>query len=485
MLSRVLAAAALPAILSWNAPARADADAGVDAAEAGSTDAGADASLGPWDVLAAYCSDTELECTLAKLDYQKTVSLPIAFDFDTGWVPQGSDLQLRFFLKVPASTTVELDGFLQTKWPQAMTLATPGGSHGLLKFDYGLDLGAKAKLDVNVIGVPVKWEGDIPFVPQVNFHLKAEKTFTPWAFEPDVATATGSSPKLRMFEVNLLDLVGIPSQLSKGGVALDVAGDLSATYHTDRIRIEPAKVTESAITSAGGTTEREFTGGAFVEYDVFPEGRVDYKGALHLIPTFFIKVLGKDFSLPLVDIPVAVPLGKQDFVFDPVRVHVPLPDLDGVAESLSFGQLAVGETKTLSLDLSNIGEAKARATGFLDASKSKVFALPKTEVFVESQKSATFSVSFTPDRVGKQSSVLTLVTNDPDERFFMVTLTGEGLGDAPPVDAGLKPADEAGDDGGCGCRPRGGPTEAPVALMGLALLWGFRRRNRLDRNNPS
>lgn len=449
---------------TWSAPALADGGAG---------DAG---TPGPWDVLAAYCSDADLECTTAKLAYAKTVSLPIAFDFDTGWVPQGSDLQVRFFLKIPASTTVELDGALETTWPEAMTLATPGGTHGLLKFDYGLELGAKAKLNVSVIGVPVKWEGDIPFVPKVNFHLKAEKNFAPWAFAPNVATATGSSDAVRLFEVNLLDMLGIPKQISKGGVALDVSGDLTAKYQTERIRIEPAKVTETPITSQDGTTQRAFPGGAFVEYDVFPEGRVDYSGTLHLIPTFFIEVLGKDFSLPIVNLPVSFDIGKQDFVFDPVRVHVPLPDFDDPGSALDFGSVAVGESKTLTLTLKNVGEAKARATSFFDASAAKAFSTPLNEVLVESQKSGTLSVKFSPDRAGKLTSVLTLVTNDPDERFFKITLSGQGLG-AGPADGGTPAAPgEAGDDGGCGCRTAGTTGDSALALFAVVGLCALGRR---------
>lgn len=434
----------------------------------------ADAGTDPWDVLAAYCSETDLECTTAKLSYAKTISLPVAFDFDTGWVPQGSDLQVRFFLKIPASTTVELDGALETTWPEAMTLATPGGTHGLLKFDYGLELGAKAKLDVAVVGVPVKWEGDIPYVPKVKFHLAAETTFAPWAFAPNAASATGKSDKLRLFEVNLLDMLGIPKQLSKGGVAVDVSGDLTAKYQTERIRIEPAKVTETPITSASGTTTRAFPGGAFVEYDVFPEGRVDYAGTLHLIPTFFVEVLGKDFNIPVVDIPVSFDIGKQDFVFDPVRVHVPLPDLDDVVTELDFGTVAIGDSKTLTVTLKNVGEAKARATGFFDAAAPKAFSTVKPEVLVASQGAEAYGVKFTPDKRGKVTTVLTLVTNDPDERFIKVALSGQGLGNAP-ADAGVPADGEAGDDGGCGCRAARPRPAAGLWFFALAVL-GLRRR---------
>jgi len=440
----------------------------------GGTDAGGDAGLTAADVIATYCSETDLECTTAPLFYAKTISLPIAFDLDTGWVPQGSSLQVRFYVKVPASTTVELDGSLETTWPEAMTLATPGGTHGLLKFDYGLEVGAKAKIDTTVLG----WEGDIPFVPQVDWHLKAETQFSPWAFPPNTASAAATSPKVRLFEVNLLNLVGIPSQISQGGLALDLQADLKATYQTDRIRIEPASVTETPIESEDGTTTRSFPGGAFVEYDVFPEGHVDYDGTLHLIPSFYVSILTKDYTLPLVDIPVTFDVGKQDFVFDPVRVHVPLPDLEPVAATLDFGDVATGDQKTLQLDLSNVGEAKARATGFLGSSADG-FSLPAAEVLIPSLKNSSYAVTFAPNRDGPASAQLTLVTNDPDQRFIKVTLLANGgvIGDGG---VGSTPPDQSGDSGGCGCRtaPSGETGSFAWASLVLGLALSRRRRRR-------
>jgi len=471
--SRILASSVLAATLWSSTLLAADGgtDGGIDAAADGAAPSGA-------DVIAAYCSDSDLECTTAPLSYAKTISLPIAFDWDTGWIPQNSDLQVRFFVKVPASTTVELDGALETTWPEAMTLATPGGTHGLLKFDYGLDIGAKAKIDAAVIGVPVKWEGDIPFVPQVDFHLKAETQFTPWAFPPSSAVANATSPKVRLFEVNLLSQLGIPSQISKGGIALDLKGDLKATYQTDRIRIEPAKATDTAITSETGTTTRAFAGGAFVEYDVFPEGRVEYDGTVFLIPTFFAEILGKDFSMPIVDIPVTFKVGSQDFVFDAVRVHVPLPDLEPVVATLDFGSVEVGSTKSLDLDLENVGEAKARATGFL-SNQGEGFGLPKPEALVESQKSAPYAVTFSPTRSGSHQTELTLVTNDPDERFIKVSLVGSAIGDSPDGGIDAEQPNAAGDSGGCGCRAApidGSPWAAALSLVALGIV--RRRRSR-------
>lgn len=454
------------------------------AADGGAPDGGT--PLTPADVIAVYCSEFDLECTTAPLEYEKTIELPIAFDWDTGWIPQGSDLQVRFYVKLPATTTVKLDGELETTWPEAMTLATPGGRNGLLAFDYGLEIGAKAKLDVSVLGIPVKWTGDIPYVPQVDFHLKAAKSFEPWAFAPNPVTASAFTKPFTLFEVNLLGLAGIPSQISKGGLALDVKGELGATYETLRMRIEPAAAGETSIESENGTTTRAFAGGPFVEYDVWPEGVVAYTGTLHLIPAFFVEVLGKDFSIPLYDFPVSIALGDQDFVFDPVRVHVPLPDLLEVVPVLDFGKVTVGDGKKLTIALSNVGEAKARATGFIEKNLADTFKLLTPQVFVDSMNSEDATIRFQPQTAGTFETTLTFVTNDPDTRFQTVTLRGVGVGQGAPDypdggDGGGSgdPAAGAGDPSGCGCRAAGEPASgAQLALLLLVSGWSLSRRRR-------
>src|SRR5690606_7498825 len=115
-------------------------------------------ALDPGEVLALYCGDVELDCTSAPLHYDKTVQLPISFDWDTGWIPNNSDLQVRFFVKVPAETTVRLDGALKTEWPPALHHETPGlRNGGFLSFDYGIEVGAEARLDISVLGYHIKW----------------------------------------------------------------------------------------------------------------------------------------------------------------------------------------------------------------------------------------------------------------------------------------------------------------------------------------
>ena len=250
------------------------------------------------------------------------------------------------------------------------------------------------------------------------------------------------------------------------------------------MRIEPAKVTDTNIESENGTTLRDFAGGAFVEYDVFPEGRVDYVGTIHLIPSFFLTVLGKDFSIPIVDVPASLKVGSQDFIFDPVRVHVPLPDIEPLPAELDFGAVELGKSKKLSVSLSNVGEAKARAVAFVDSSMTSTFGALPPEVFVESMQKQSADVVFEPQAMGPFETVLTYVTNDPDDRFRKITLRGTGVGPGEAPDGGtdgvIPKQDASGDAAGCGCRTPAPRQDAPggawLVMTGAVLLVRRRRR---------
>ncbi|MBX3184156.1 MAG: choice-of-anchor D domain-containing protein [Polyangiaceae bacterium] len=467
------------------------------ASPAWADDAGAPGpALDPGDVLAIYCDDVELSCTNAPLFFSKTVELPIAFDWDTNWIPSGSPLQVRFFVRVPAMTQVDLAGILQTDWPPALRHLTPGVRNGgYLMFDYGLEVGAQARVDTKVLGISIKWTGDIPFFPQIDFHLKREKTFNSWAFDGS-PPASAFTDKFRLFSVNLLGLAGIPSQISKGGVALDVYGELSAVYTTHRIRVEPAV---RDITDKGDSTTSEFAGGAYAKFDVWPEGSVSYTGAIHLVPTFFIEVLGFDFDIPFIDYPIDFPLGAQEFVFDPVRVHVPLPDIPTPSSlEVDFGEVVVGDRSAGEVSLDNIGEAKARVIGFLGPGHAEHFTLLTTSSLIDPDQSSAVNLRFNPKAAGSFNGELTLVTNDPDNRFIKFTLKGTGVGQerpnypdgsggssGNPWNPGGSASGATETDSGCACGVVGGQQRGAgsfgflsVAGLGLGVGLVLARRRR-------
>jgi MYXO-CTERM domain-containing protein len=430
------------------------------------------------------------------LAYKKKVELPIAFDWDTGWIPDGSALQVRLYAKLPAYSQVEMKGGVYVTWPDPLTFDTFGlRSTGKLEFDYGLQIGAKAKFSVEVLGKDYGWEGDIPFVPKVDFHVAGYRAFDPWAWEPGVL-ATGYTPKLTLFTVDITDAL-IPIPGIGGGVSLDVQGELGVRYTTDRIVVTPTNGTvtptvDKDIEAADQKATHQWQQGAWGEYLIHPEGQMEYGGIIHLIPSFYIEILSKKFSIPIYDFEYGIDIAKQQWVFDDQLVHIPLPDVRlPEGKALTTGDVPLGEFQILELKIANIGEATARIDAAVDQAS---FKLLDTFAEIEPGKEDSIRVRYSPSKLGASEGKLILKTNDPDQPDFIFDLSGNAVAPPPepepdeppaknpPKNTGGSGAAEEGDpalsptssqDGGCGCRaapssPRGWAL-APLLLGSLLL----------------
>jgi MYXO-CTERM domain-containing protein len=484
--------------LAWVSVAHAQ-DAGAE----GGTEAGTDAgppTMTPGSILAYYCGDADMQCMMAPLDFEYTHDLaPWLPDWDTGWVPQNfKELQVRFVLKIPTDTQIKMSGKFRATWPSPLTIATPGDRFsGFLKIDYGLIVQALGKIDISVLGYDVKWQGPLPYVPQVDFHLLGMQQFDSWAYKPDDVTASAFTATVRLFKINILSLAGIPEEVAEGGVELDIRGELQATYHTEKMVIDPSVV---PITTNNGETLHNFVGGPYVEIDVHPEGQIKYAGIIHLIPAFYVEVLGKNFKIPFYDYPLNITelldidLARQ-VVFDKVRIHVPLPDIPPFEQPaiVDFGKVEVGSGEKLSIAIPNEGEAKARAVGEVETSMVNVFKMLTASAMIEPGQSEELAIRFTPKKVGKFEADLIIRSNDPDLPEQKVLLRGEAVDPDDPElvgkDAGKEAGEsedgpgstyDGGEDGGCGCRSVGSSHAAGhwVGLLGLAALGLARRRNR-------
>lgn len=446
--------------------------------------------------VATPCEPDALTCQSGPVAFSKEIELPVAFGFDTGWVPSGSPLQLHLFANLYASSWIDLAGELQTTWPESLTLeAVPTPGAGTFGFHYGLDVGAEAMIQVEILGQTFSWTGDVPYIPQIDFQVETEAAFDPWAF--DGVTVGGSTMQATLFQVDVTSLAGIDIPGLSGGIELDVMIDLDGTYRTEQIRVfEPdgMLVAGGAITNGmSPITSSIFLGGPSVEYDVQPVGAVVYDGTLHLIPAFYIDTIGPSFSIPIADIPIPFSIDQKDWQFDPARVHVPLPDIalpadDDLppmgggefptqpAETLDFGDVWVGTSKPLAVEIHNFGEAKLVSDVTLS---DPVFVTPATELTITPGAKASLIVNFEPKTAGAITGTIVLTSNDPDEPSRTIELTGNALeqatdGEEPPV------VDDPEEDDGCNCETAGAPSSGSAAwlLAGLGLVLGRRRRRK-------
>ena len=433
--------------------------------------------------LAAPCGDDPLYCEAGgPLKFDKTDALPIQWSFDTGWVPGNSPLQVHIWADIWANTHVALAGDLVTSWPDALTLEAPGNKEGGdFGFHYGADFGAQGKVSIKVAGQTYSWTGDIPYVPQFDLEVKDHKIFDAWAYAPGVKLSGLTQPQ-KIASVGLKDIIGgIPGL--DGGFELEVALQLDATYTTDQVVVstpDGAQVEGGPITSAAGKTSAKYLSGPSVELDVHPEGTVSYDGVLHLVPAFYISVLGQDWQIPIADIPISFPITDTKWSFDPQRVHVPLPDLVLPKTKIDFGDVEVGQKLLLPYSLWNAGEAKVAAT--ITSSDPAVFPPWDTQLDVETTLTVDSAVRFIPTQAGFFTAHLTIASNDPSDPIQTIELRGRALRSNLLIPVAEEDPPTTPDEvAGCGCRTASerGSTEGGLGAAGLLVALALVRRRRV------
>lgn len=428
------------------------------------------------------CNKDPFFCEAAAIKFDRVDALPIEWNFDTGWVPQNSPLSVRIEAGVYADTHVALAGALEATWPEALHLEAPGDKEGgVVDFHYGAEFKAQGMVHVTIAGQTYSWTGDIPYVPKVDFQVQAAAPFDAWAYAPGVTLESETLPQ-KIASVGVGDLIGASIPGIDGGFELDVAMEVAATYTTERMVIATTdgKVTEGGpITQADGASFAPYLSGPSIDLDVHPEGEVNYDGVLHLIPAFYITLLGKKFQIPVADIPLAFPITKTAWVFDPERVHVPLPDL-GLPTKIDLGEVEVGQETLAPYKLWNAGEARVHAE--ILSSEPEIF--PPYDKGMDIDPSVTFdsAVRFIPDRAGSFTAQLLVASNDPNTPVQIIELTGKAYGgNAPMAPPSTEPSPDQ--EGGCACRAAGSGERpaSPSAIAALAfgtMAFHARRRRR-------
>ncbi|MEO7094202.1 MAG: hypothetical protein ABI175_13185, partial [Polyangiales bacterium] len=239
--------------------------------------------------------------------------------------------------------------------------------------------------------------------------------------------------------------------------------DVTSTFATTRALVSDAPALDTALTIHG-----ELTHGM----------------KLHFIPGFYFEILGKKFELDLADIPVSLPDNTDDWTFDDVQVHVPLPRLLVKPTDVALGELPIGVDTSVLLSVFDTGEARV----VLDAVDPKgIVDVTTRHLVIEPGFSDSLRGVLRPTTLGPIDTTIEIKSNDPLAPLKVVHLRGvavQSVGDAGPQ------AEDPGTSqtGGCSCRTtsqssgQGQDQRAwlgalPLAALGL-LARGLRARGR-------
>jgi len=426
-------------------------------------------------VTASMCSAVEPRCERGPLVVSKLEKGPADFDYDTGWVPANSPIQIRIIAAIHDRTQVDLAGTLDSTWPDPITLTPKGAAGGgRISIDDGFEVSAQARFTVTIANKTYSWTGNIPYLPNVNFIAQGSQMFDPWAWHGK-GDPPGVSAKTATQKVAQVDLVNLITNIPgiSGGFELDGAAEFSAWYDTLRIAFDeqngasPIPLVDPNVASSRLLVSPT---PAF-DTNVFIHGEVVRQITLHFIPAFYFSILGNDFTLPLADLPLPLPASTPEpWDFDPVAMHVPLPEIQLDHTLIDVGDIPVGVATSESIGVSDLGEELL----VVDADTSAPIATfaNMTHFSVSPKQSSTFKVLLTPDKLGSFDVLVHFASNDPLAPDSDVHLMGRAV-DNPGV----------GMAGGCACRIDHGDGGARGA--GLALLAAMGAIVRRRRRHPT
>ncbi len=406
---------------------------------------------------------------------------------DTGWWPSSSDpLAVRFHITPTGTVFTDIDADSELAWPDPLWhRVVPIPETGEVEAEASLDI--EAELQIDIFGL---YTGVVDLWSQ-SFEMDGGAQFDGMLLDGDPVREVpvdiqGASRTAIEYSIQLfigLDIVAlidvapeIDLTLSDGQLVSDIGG--TAIVQDVRERWTAVPLDPNLPSSM----------------DTLVTWSAAMDGALHVefVPTIELDTFIGDFELLSIPLYVTVVdvAGRQEA--DPMQVMHPLPGLDTMASRYDFGEVLLGQERTLQMPVSNLGDLLLEGDVFIDGDGA--FTVFPDELVARSQESDGLSITFTPGGTTLERADLVIRSNDPLQPEVRVPLTGLGF-----VEQGADPTTDptgtdtvptgdttdggdrvggGGDDteakGGCGCAGTG-PSAAPFAALLLGVL-GLRRR---------
>jgi MYXO-CTERM domain-containing protein len=255
---------------------------------------------------------------------------------DTGWIPGGSPVQMRFFADAANSITIDLPGVADYDWRTEELSFTGDPLAGVFEYDVGLELVASVKVDTSL----VQWQSDL--LGPYDWGIEAITEFTPYLLDGNPDRPAQIQDTSGAFDLVSIPL--IPDILILSG-SLDIAlyVDIQASLHCTRIDVLGLDGTITSFTSEGES--RWIDPGSLDELAdpddpdaalVLPATaycHIQTQPTLIINPHLVVSVLFDDYDIAGIDIPVPLPVLDDEIAFDTIdlsfpRWQAPEPDPD-------------------------------------------------------------------------------------------------------------------------------------------------------------
>lgn len=247
-------------------------------------------------------------------------------DFDSDWFPMGSPVQLRFYAHAADSIEIEMLGDGLYDW-SAETIAFEGDPMGgRFLLDVGLQLEASVRFDV----AGIQWESDI--LGPWDYAITSEAYYTPYLLpgNPERPVVIDDHTD----GVNVASVPIVPDIIiASGNLDVSVAADVTASLAG--LRIEATTPDDAAIVDAEGVPSplTPTPGADPLMVDGVLVASMQTAPVLIVRPHLVMSILGQDFEIFGIDIPIALPETDEELVFDPEPMLFDAPEPPPAADT--------------------------------------------------------------------------------------------------------------------------------------------------------
>ena len=237
---------------------------------------------------------------------------------DTGWIPGGSPVQMRFYAAASNSILFDLPGMAHYDWRTEELSFVGDPEAGFFEYDIGLQLEATVKVDIANV---VTWDSDL--LGPYDWGIQAVDMFTPYLLE-------GNPDRPAMIEdkSGMLDLVSIPLVpdivILSGNLDIALFVDVEATLSCNRIEVVGGDGETVVFTQEGeslwvepgeGPDEVAFTATAYCDMTTMP--------TLIIYPHLVMEVLFDEYDIGGIEIPIDLPVVNEEIQLDTLDLTFP------------------------------------------------------------------------------------------------------------------------------------------------------------------
>lgn len=413
--------------------------------------------------MTASAEDLEHSSTVVPLLFSDHFDAFEALEVDTGSLPSGSPLAVRFYIKSRGGSYAEFLTESHLAWPPALTQFLHGVPEtGLLDVACDLELTAQVTFDLwGYRGAYDVWSERLKLQREAFF----DPNLLPDDSPPQVQVVADGEGLVEPYQLDIPLFAGLELRFE-----VETFPRVTGRLQGRRFETNGYDVISSTQGLPHDVPEQD--PGVLELTTTFV---ADSSAALDLVLRPSMEICAPFvgcFRVARFDVPIPMVDRTVTRSFAPIDYEHPLPALVAPVSTHDFGDQLVSTLANLQLPLENIGRLPLEGTAEIEGDPSfSVF----PEYFFATEGAADGTVvTFDPTEAGAKTATLVIRSNDPRNPELRIPLAGNGF--EPPVrDDEDADSDRLSGEVGCGC-DTASPFGAGWALGLSALLIGLRRR---------